>query len=49
MNIWQTLTLLFIFIALFVQDVMGKAAKKAAKPAPKKAAKPAPKASKKKK
>lgn len=48
MNMWQTLTLLFIFITLFIQDVMGKAAKKVAKPV-KKAAKPAGKASKKKK
>ena len=48
MNLWQTLTLLLIFVTLFIQDVMGKAAKKVAKPA-KKPAKPAAKASKKKK
>ena len=27
MNLWQTLTLLFIFVTLFVQDVLGKKAK----------------------
>ena len=32
MNLWQTLTLLFIFITLFVQDVLSKKTKTVAKP-----------------
>ena len=35
MNIWQTLTLVFLFITLFVQDVVSKATKKAPAPAKK--------------
>jgi hypothetical protein len=50
MNLIQSLTLLLIFMALFIQDVLGKAAKKVVKAPPKKPVKPAPKkkASKKK-
>ena len=49
MNLWQTLTLLFIFVTLFVQDVLGKKEKTVAKSSKKPAKKaPAPKPSKKK-
>ena len=51
MNLWQTLTLLFIFVTLFVQDVLGKKEKtvaKSSKKPVKKAPAPTPKSSKKK-
>ena len=49
MNLWQKLTLLFIFVTLFVQDALGKKAKEVVKSSKKAAKKaPAPKASKKK-
>jgi len=30
MNIWQAITLVFLFVAMFVQDIAAKVAKKAA-------------------
>lgn len=43
MNLIQSLTLLLIFMAVFIQDVLGKAAKKVVKAPPKKPVKAAPK------